>query len=539
MTESAVRQRRRMLMVISAPSGGGKTTLTRALLAADASLGYSVSTTTRPPRPSEVGGQAYHFVSRDEFQRLIRQGQFLEWAEVHGNLYGTRRETVERLLDDGRDVVLDVDIQGARSLRRGGLDSVLVFLAPLSLDVLEERLRGRAQDSEEVIVQRLRAARDELQAAPWFDYVVVNDRFDDALATLRSIIAAERCRALRRFTAGGFEAAGEAAAARAPFAPLIVHASRVMADLLDRAERVARSDSAVLLLGETGTGKEVFAEAIHRASRRGSGPLVRVNCGAIAPTLLESELFGHVAGAFTGAVRDHDGLFRAADGGSIFLDEIGELSLDLQVKLLRVLQDGELRSVGGAQPIHVDVRLMAATNRDLAAAVGEGKFREDLFYRLNVVPLRLPPLRERREDVPDLIGHFLGRLAAAGHPLKAVSPEAMELLLKSDWPGNVRQLENALEHAVVLSRSDTLAPDDFPEAIRRGRAATAPRPAVGPSSDTLRDLEIAAIRRALEQSGNNLTRAARVLAVTRRSLTYRLDKFGIHVERHRGRPKRA
>jgi guanylate kinase len=535
-------QQHRMLIVISSPSGGGKTTLTRALLGADPSLAYSVSTTTRAPRPGEVEGRDYHFVSRDEFQRLIEQEQFLEWAEVHGNLYGTRRDTVKQLLDSDRDVVLDVDVQGAMSLRRCSADAVLLFLMPLSIKVLEERLLGRAQDSEEVIARRLRDAREEMRAAPQFDYLVVNDRLEDALATIRAIIAAERCRATRRLSARDLkwaaEIGGEPPRAAASFAPAIVFASRVMGELLDRAERAARTDSSVLLLGETGTGKEILAEAIHRASRRATGPLVRINCGAFPPMLLESELFGHMAGAFTGAVRNHAGLFRAADRGTILLDEIGELSLDLQVKLLRVLQDGEVRPVGGTQPLHVDVRAIAATNRDLAAAVAAGRFREDLFYRLNVVPLRLPPLRERREDIPILVSHFLRRTASADQPPKSVAPEALDLLVNFDWPGNVRQLENAIEHAVVLSQSDELRPDDFPESIRRAKIASASRPVSETGADTLEELEIAAIRRALERSGHNLTRAARALAITRRALTYRLYKYDIQVERRRGRPRR-
>ena len=525
-------RRKPMLIVISAPSGGGKTTIARALLDTDPTLAYSVSTTTRPARPGEMEGQSYHFVSRDEFQRLIKAGQFLEWAEVHGNLYGTRRDTIQRLLDSNHDVVLAIDIQGAMSIRASGLEAVLIFLLPLSMGVLEARLRSRGQDPEEVIARRLRDAQIELRAAPKFDYLVVIDRFEDTLAKVRAIIEAERSRASRHVMTG------ETDKAAAPFAPVIVSASRAMADLLERAQRVARTDSPVLLLGETGTGKEVLAEAIHKAGPRAAGPLIRVNCGAIPPTLLESELFGHVAGAFTGATRDHPGLFRAADKGTIFLDEIGELSLDLQVKLLRVLQDGEIKPVGSTQAGHVDVRLIAATNRDLAAAVGAGKFREDLFYRLNVVPLRLPPLRERREDIPVLVNHFLNRLAARGYPLKSVDPAAMEFLVKFDWPGNVRQLENAIEHAVVLSRAERMGLEDLPESLRRGQPVSVARPVAETKDGTLEEMEIAAIRRALEQSGYNLTRAARLLAITRRALTYRLDKFGIKVERRRGRPRR-
>jgi len=542
MNQFGIRQYR-MLIVISAPSGGGKTTVTRALLAEDPSLGYSISTTTRPPRPGETEGRDYYFVAREEFQRRIAEDEFLEWAEVHGNLYGTRREPVERLLSSSRDVVLDVDIQGAMSLKRASPGAVLIFLVPPSVEALHERLDARGQDSDDVIARRLRAAGDEMSAAPRFDYLVVNDRLDAAVAAVRAVIAAERCRTSHRsLVAAAAEAAGRETAPSAaprPFAPAIIFASQAIAELLERGARTAQSDSPVLLLGESGTGKEILAEAIHRAGRRANGPLVRVNCGAIPATLLESELFGYEAGAFTGALRDHAGLFRAADRGTIFLDEIGDLPLDLQVKLLRVLQDGEVRPVGGTRPMHVNVRLIAATNRDLGAAVEAGQFRRDLFYRLNVVPLRLPPLRERREDIPVLVAHFLRRFVSPDHPLKTLDPEAMDLLMKADWPGNVRQLENAIEHAVVLSRSDLIGPGDLPDSIRRGRVVPPAPPEAEVTGDTLRDIEVAAIQRALRQAGYNLTHAARALGTTRRALSYRLDKYGIQVERRRGRPKRG
>jgi len=529
-----------MLVVITSPSGGGKTTLVRALLESDPDLAYSISTTTRPPREGEVEGKDYNFISRNEFRRLIKRGVFLEWAEVYGNLYGTRRDRIEQLLSSGRDVVADLDVQGAMSVRRQMPDAVLIFLLPPSMEALEERLRCRGKDPERVIARRLSAAREEIRAVAWFDYVVVNDELEKALGEIRSIIAAERCKTTRRV----LEPVGVAGSEGAPaglgeFARSIVFASRAMEEILERAARVAKTDSPVLLLGESGTGKEVLAEAIHRASRRADGPLVKVNCGAIPPSLLESELFGHEAGAFTGAVGETLGLFRAADGGTIFLDEVGELPLALQVKLLRVLQDGEVRPVGGTEPFHVDVRMIAATNKDLAEEVKQGRFRDDLFYRLNVVPLRIPPLRERREDIPLLVEHFLRRVAERGRPLKSVAPEAMEVLMGYDWPGNVRQLENAVEHAVVLGRGDRIEVRDLPQAIRGGKSVRPIEAAPAEAETTLREIEMAALRRALEASGGNLTRAARALGITRRALTYRIEKYGIEVQRRRGRPRRS
>jgi two-component system response regulator AtoC len=470
---------------------------------------------------------------------LIDEDAFLEWAEVHGNLYGTRRKNVEEILESGRDVILDVDVQGALNLRQRSPDAVLIFLVPPSVATLERRLRGRAQDSDEVIATRLRNARQELRHTDRFDYLVLNEDLETAIAEIQAIITAERCRSSRRSLKGLPADPKNKAAHDAPhFAPKVVYASRKMAELLGRAERVARSDTPVLLMGESGTGKEIIAESIHRASPRNGGPLLRVNCGAIPSTLLESELFGHVAGAFTGAVRDKPGLFRTAVNGTIVLDEIGEVPLDLQVKLLRVLQDGEVRPVGGTDPQHVDVRVIAATNRDLPALVGDGRFREDLFYRLNVVALQVPPLRARREDIPVLIDYFLKRLAGRGM-VKTLDPEAAARLAEYEWPGNVRQLENAIEHAVVLSKDSTIRLDDFPQSLR----AEAPGlPAVEPSTDhrqNLMDVEIATIQSALTRTNNNLTHAARILGITRRALSYRLDKYGLDVKRRRGRPRRA
>lgn len=544
MSGFALKQKRRMLVVLTSPSGGGKTTIVRTLLERDPLLAYSISTTTRPPRPGEVNGKDYEFVTRKQFEHLVAEDQFLEWAEVHGNLYGTRRDAVEKILADGRDVLLDIDVQGAMSLRHKPLDAVLIFLAPPSMEVLEQRLRQRRQDPEEEIARRLRNACEEMHAASRFDYIVMNDRLDDAIAAVEAIIAAERSRTSRLALAGLEALPSQFTQARANrarrFAPEIIFASKTMADLLERAELVAASDSPVLLLGESGTGKEMLAEAIHRASRRSKGPLVKVNCGAIPPTLLESELFGHVAGAFTDAVRDNPGLFRAAHTGTIFLDEIGEFPPDLQVKLLRVLQDGELRPVGGTETLHVDVRLIAATNRDIEKAVAQGRFREDLFYRLNVVSLRMPPLRERRGDIPLLVEYFLQRHAAAGGRPKSIDPDAMNLLLTYDWPGNVRQLENAIEHAVVLSPTDRIGIEDLPETIRRASQKThVPERIEQPGPRPLSEIEVAAIEHALEQTDYNLTRAAALLGLTRRALTYRIDKYGIRFERRRGRPKRS
>jgi two-component system response regulator GlrR len=249
----------------------------------------------------------------------------------------------------------------------------------------------------------------------------------------------------------------------------ILTQSPLMEDLLSRTRRVAQGEASVLIQGESGTGKELLAQALHRASRRASKPFVAINCGAIPEALLESELFGHKKGAFTGATADHRGLFMAADGGSLFLDEIGDMPLALQVKLLRVIEAREVRAVGSTQTIPIDVRIISASHRDLQQAKTDGTFREDLYYRLNVVTLRLPALRERREDIALLVNHFLKTLAARyDKKVNAFSPDALEIMIASPWPGNVRQLFNVVEQAVALSTSDIVAPKIVEQAIQFG-----------------------------------------------------------------------
>jgi len=239
--------------------------------------------------------------------------------------------------------------------------------------------------------------------------------------------------------------------------------------VLSRIDRVAETSATVLLSGETGTGKELIAREIHYRSRRHSGPFVSINCGAIPRDLLESNLFGHVKGSFTGAVKDSPGLFQVAEGGTFFLDEVGEMPLATQVKLLRALQEREIIPVGGTQPVKIDCRLVAATNVDLEREVAEGRFRADLFFRLNVIPLRMPALRQRRDDIPLLVDHFLKRHAKGG-TVKTVSKEAMDLLLKYDWPGNVRELENVMERAMILDEGGVITAEDLPDKIRFGHS---------------------------------------------------------------------
>jgi two-component system response regulator HydG len=305
----------------------------------------------------------------------------------------------------------------------------------------------------------------------------------------------------------------------------IVGASDALREALEVAHRVADSDASVLLLGESGTGKDVIAREIHRSSDRARKPLVAVNCSAIPEGLLESELFGHEKGAFTGAVRQKRGKFETADGGTVFLDEIGDMSEALQAKLLRFLQDHIVQRVGGSTDIPVDVRVIAATNKDLEAEVAAGNFREDLYFRLNVVTITLPPLRERDGDVPLLIDHFLRVHAPSGGKPKKMSPSAVRVAMNYDWPGNVRELENAVQRAVVLSRGETIFPEHLPAKVQASSEGGEGASVTG--GKTMREVERDTIIKTLRQTDGNRTHAAKILGISRRTLQNKIKEYGI------------
>jgi DNA-binding NtrC family response regulator len=307
--------------------------------------------------------------------------------------------------------------------------------------------------------------------------------------------------------------------------PGLIATSAQMSQVLDLVGRVGPTDATVLIRGESGTGKEIIAKALHHASRRAGGRFVPINCGALPETLLESEIFGHVKGAFTGASASKKGLFEEADSGTLFLDEIGEMTPSLQVKLLRALQSGEVRPVGSTQAITVDARVVAATNRDLEPMIRQGAFREDLFYRLNVIPIELPPLRERREDIPSLAELFLGRFAERQGRVLRLSAAAMERLFRYPWPGNVRELENAMERAAILAPADTIEPGDLPPHVGAG-LVPGPAPALE-AERTLAEAERAHIIQALERCGWNHSRAAEALGIGRTTLWRKLKDYGV------------
>jgi len=311
-------------------------------------------------------------------------------------------------------------------------------------------------------------------------------------------------------------------------ADAIRYHSQKMAELVNLAGRVAPSQATVLIRGETGTGKELFARLLHHLSPRAERPFVVVNCAAIPETLLESEFFGHEKGAFTGAVQRRIGRFEQADGGTLFLDEIGELTPAVQVKLLRFLQEREFERVGGERTLKADVRIISATHQDLEAGVKAGTFREDLFYRINVVTMAIPPLRERREDIPLLIDHFVVRFARENHKkIDGISREARDLLIRYDYPGNVRELENIMERAVVICRGSVVLRDDLPFAdLLREREAAPPGPD-GSLNDALEALERRMLQEALAQAAFNQSQAARLLGLNERMLRYKLRKYGL------------
>ncbi|MHB9002967.1 MAG: sigma-54-dependent transcriptional regulator [Coriobacteriia bacterium] len=307
----------------------------------------------------------------------------------------------------------------------------------------------------------------------------------------------------------------------------IVAADDSMVSLLDQIHKVAPTSATVMIYGESGTGKELVARAVHALSPRGNGPFVSVSAGALPETLLESELFGYEKGAFTGAMTAKPGRFEMANGGTLFLDEVGDITLAVQVKLLRVLQERRFERLGGTRSIEVDVRVVAATNRDLQQLIADGEFREDLFYRLNVVPVYLPPLRERSGDIPLLVAHFLEKYKAG---TKRISQDALEALMTYQWPGNIRELENTIERVLILSQGDEITSADLPSEVRLGASSTRPNAAalcLPADGCSLEEVELDLVRQALDRAGGNVPKAAKLLGLTTKTLEARMSRFGL------------
>jgi two-component system, NtrC family, response regulator AtoC len=360
-----------------------------------------------------------------------------------------------------------------------------------------------------------------------YDYVSKPFRSDEVVLVLRK--AEERERLYRENATLKQALAARAREERGGPAGIIAGGAR-MEEILRTVRKIAEYKTTVLISGESGTGKELIARALHDQSPRADAPFVAVNCGAIPETLIESELFGHKKGSFTDAIRDKKGLFEEASGGTLFLDEIGELPLGPQVKLLRVLQEQMVRPIGSTADEKVDVRVVAATVRDLAVEVREGRFREDLFYRLNVILVHLPPLRDRREDIPNLVEHFISRTnKKLGTRCEGASPEALKLLIDYAWPGNVRELENTIERSMVLSDGPRIEVDGLPDKIRESRDRIRQTLQSGELSikKTTRIIEEELIRKALRETRGNRTNAAKILEISHRALLYKIKEYGI------------
>ncbi len=435
------------------------------------------------------------------------------------------RESLELVFSaEGYEVASAPDGEAAlRIVDASGADVVLCDLRMPGIDGMEllPQLARRLPDAT-IIMMSAYGTEDlaiEAMQRGAYDYLAKPFQPADLLLTLRKAEERERLRranqALRRDV--------QRAVGDRP----IVASSSAMIEVLEVMERAAAFKATVLLTGESGTGKEVLARAIHAQSPRRDEAFVAVNCAAIPEALLESELFGHAKGAFTGADRARQGLFVAADSGTLFLDEIGELPTALQVKLLRVLQEEEVRPVGEAKPRKVDARVIAATARDLEAEVASGRFREDLFYRLNVVRLEVPPLRERPKDIPLLVDHFLAHFRdTLGKPIRMIADDALERLVGYRWPGNVRELENVMERAAILADGDRITLRELPENV------VSPEPGEVGAGDLClrrarRALEAEMIRRALRATGGNRTHAARLLEISHRALLYKLKEYAI------------
>jgi DNA-binding NtrC family response regulator len=446
---------------------------------------------------------------------MARSGRIL----VVDDEVNARTALAELLREEGLDVETAADAFKALGKFESFAPHVVITdLKMPGMDGIQLVKKLRAmEDPPAVIVMTAFGAVDsaiEAMRAGAEEYLTKPLNFDELLVVVDKVLANL---ALRR------EAVQLRKRVRDRVAPNnMVGSSPPMQRVLEIIEQVAPSRATVLITGESGTGKELVANAIHQRSPRAHGPFIKLHCAALAESLLESELFGHEKGSFTGAMARKDGRFSLADGGTLFLDEIGEISQALQVKLLRFLQEHEFERVGGTQTIHVDVRVIAATNRNLVEEVAAGRFREDLFYRLNVVNIETPPLRERRSDIPAIAKFFLDRYSKDnGKQVESITPQALELLVSYDWPGNVRELENAIERAVVLANGSELEARHLPPNVRPvGTTGVPPIP-----GSTMSELERYAILETLKAAGGSTSKAADMLGISARTIQYRLHEY--------------
>ncbi|HWI19835.1 MAG TPA: sigma-54 dependent transcriptional regulator [Vicinamibacterales bacterium] len=440
-----------------------------------------------------------------------------------------RRVVEYNLHEEGYRVLIAADGAGGwRTFQAETVDLVLTDVRMPEMDGIEVLTRIKAMQADVPVIMltahgTINSAVEAMKLGA-FDYLTKPFNREQLKAAVRKAFEVAALTSENRYLR-------QVVAERFSFANMIA-GSRAMRAVTETAGRVAQTDTSVLLEGESGTGKELLAKAIHFHSSRARAPFVTINCGAIPEQLLESELFGHRRGSFTGAVSDKRGKFEAADRGTIFLDEIGELPMLLQVKILRVLQEREVDKVGETRPIKVDVRVIAATNRDLEKMVAEGTFRDDLYYRLAVVSIRVPPLRERTDDIPFLVDHFLSKHAERlGRIRPTVERDVHSAFNLYPWPGNIRELENVIERALVLDKDGVLGLDDLPERLRTREPRVANlRMELPDEGISLEDVERELILASLHKHNWNQTRAAAFLNITRSTLLYRMEKFGLEKE---------
>jgi two-component system response regulator PilR (NtrC family) len=424
--------------------------------------------------------------------------------------------------------VADGGEAAVEAIRRDSFDAIITDLRMAKVDGMQvlRSAKDLSADTAVIVVTAVGSTETAVEAMKLgaYDYITKPFKLDELNLIVKNALERKRLRDENRYLRKQLESQHRF--------DNIIGKSTGMMGVFDTIRKIADSPSTVMVTGESGTGKELVARAIHFNGQRRHKPFISVNCGAIPEALMESELFGHVKGAFTGATANKVGLFSAADGGTLFLDEITEIPALLQVKLLRAIQEREVRRVGETRETKVDVRLIAASNRELERAVSEGALREDLFYRLNVIPINLPPLRERREDIPLLVAHFLQKFGQQlGKEVRGVAPEAMVVLERYHWPGNIRELENVLERAIVLGGSEVVGAEALPESVRRERPLRGLEielPEEGMDLEaTLDTLERRYLQRAMERTSNVQTKAAELLGMTFRQFRYKLQKHNM------------